>query len=104
MIGAVITDLQHQVTRLTGTERAVDRTVVCRQQVLDRLALVFESEVRTDELQDLVKLVLGRVDDRDFVRNSASKRAVDKLPRFEVCRENNELIERDLNLDRKSVV
>ena len=84
MVSAEVADLQHKIARLARPERTIDRPVVRRQQVLDGLAIVFESVMRADDLQDAMKLLLGGIDDRNLVRNAADEGSIDELFRFQV--------------------
>src|SRR5437762_9159754 len=71
---------------------------VVREDLAHRLGLVVDALARADALEDLVVLLDRRSLDPDLVTDAPEERLVDEVGRVEVRREDDEHVERDLDL------
>ena len=97
VIGAVVSNLQQQVSWVTRSKLAIAGEKMLVDQILNCVGFVFESHRRRESLKDFLELFFRRIRNLDLVRDPSKKGSVDKVFRFKVCRENDELVERNLN-------
>src|SRR2546430_1847068 len=89
--------LLDDVSRMAATQAEVLLAVV-REDLAHRLGLVVDALAGADPLEDLVVLLDRRRLDADLVANAAEERLIDQVGRIEVRREDDEHVERDLDL------
>ena len=95
---AVVLDLSQQVAGMAEAEGAVGAAVVLLDEMIDCGRFDFEAERFGLRLHEHAELHFRGVADLDFVRDAAEEGFVEQVLRLEVRREDEQLVERHLDL------
>ncbi len=93
---------------MTSPQRSIARFVILRKKMLHRVRVVCAPIPVACQLKQILKLILVGISNLDPIGNTTKECLVDKFRRIEVCREDDQLLEWDLNLlavrERQEVV
>ncbi len=98
VVGAIVLNLAEQVARMASPHGPVEGDEMCLDEVIDDLGSVVAPERLRTQLEQRVEFFDGGVTDFDFIGYPPQESIVHQIARLEVCRKDNELLERNLDL------